>query len=155
MLQAIDHSIAGSMTAQPPGIRPSALRVATHGRQVPSLVGGVLPLCRGAVSIFYNPSRQGVHCSWSVFLTASGVHTMLMCIGLCQSANTGVPICWESNREHRLSLLFQLCPPHLVHLTWMGTYYLSQKPSNCRFFGGVASRICSKHLVMVILLCAM
>ena len=24
VLQAIDHSVAGSMTAQPPGIRPSA-----------------------------------------------------------------------------------------------------------------------------------
>ena len=35
--QAIDHSVAGSMTAQPPGIRPSALRVATHGQQVASL----------------------------------------------------------------------------------------------------------------------
>ena len=34
VLQAIDHSVAGSMTAQLPGIRPSALRVATHGQQV-------------------------------------------------------------------------------------------------------------------------
>ena len=58
VLQAIDHSVAGSMTAQPPGIRPSALRVATHGQQVASL-GGVLPLCRGAVGVFYSPSRQG------------------------------------------------------------------------------------------------
>ena len=40
VLQAIDHSVAGSMTAQPPGIRPSALRVATHGQQVASLGGG-------------------------------------------------------------------------------------------------------------------
>ena len=28
------------MTAQPPGFRPSALRVATHGQQVASLGGG-------------------------------------------------------------------------------------------------------------------
>ena len=31
-------TVAGSMTAQPPGIRPSALRVATHGQQVAPLV---------------------------------------------------------------------------------------------------------------------
>ena len=37
VLQAIDNSVAGSMTAQPPGIRPSALQVATHGQQVASL----------------------------------------------------------------------------------------------------------------------
>ena len=43
VLQAIDHSVAGSMTAQPPGIRPSALRVATHGQQVASLGGGSYP----------------------------------------------------------------------------------------------------------------
>ena len=49
VLQDIDHSVTGSMTAQPPGICPSALRVATHGQQVASL-GGVL---------FYSPSRQG------------------------------------------------------------------------------------------------
>ena len=40
VLQGIDHSVAGSMTAQPPGIRPSALRVATHSQQV-ALIGGV------------------------------------------------------------------------------------------------------------------
>ena len=39
VLQAIDNSVTGSMTAQPPGIHPSALRVATHGQQVASLVG--------------------------------------------------------------------------------------------------------------------
>ena len=42
VLQAIDHSVTGSMTAQPPGIRPSTLRVATHGQQVASL-GGSYP----------------------------------------------------------------------------------------------------------------
>ena len=31
VLQVIDHSVTGSMTAQPPGFRPSALRAATHG----------------------------------------------------------------------------------------------------------------------------
>ena len=41
--QAIDHSVAGSMTAQPPGIRPSALRDATYGQQVASLGGGSYP----------------------------------------------------------------------------------------------------------------
>ena len=54
VLQAIDHSVAGSMTAQPPGSRPSALRVAAHGQQV-------APLCIGAVGVFYSPSRQGGH----------------------------------------------------------------------------------------------
>ena len=37
--QAIDHSVAGSVTAQPTGIRPSVLRVATYGQEV-GLVGG-------------------------------------------------------------------------------------------------------------------
>ena len=37
VLQAIDHSVAGSMTIQTPGFRPSTLRVATHGQQVTSL----------------------------------------------------------------------------------------------------------------------
>ena len=43
VLQAIDHSVAGSMTAQPPGICPSTLQVTTHGQQVASLVGGSYP----------------------------------------------------------------------------------------------------------------
>ena len=45
VLQVIDRSIAGSMTVQRTGIRPSALRVATHGQQVASL-GGLIPLQR-------------------------------------------------------------------------------------------------------------
>ena len=53
VLQAIGHSVTRSMTAQPPGFCPSALWVATHSQQVASLVG-VLPLCRGAVGIFYS-----------------------------------------------------------------------------------------------------
>ena len=36
-------TVTGSMTAQPPGIRPSALRVATHGQQIASLGGGSYP----------------------------------------------------------------------------------------------------------------
>ena len=32
-LQVIDHSVSGSMTAQPPGLRSSVLRVAAHGQQ--------------------------------------------------------------------------------------------------------------------------
>ena len=36
-LQAIDHSVTESMTAQLPGFHPSVLRVATHGQQVASL----------------------------------------------------------------------------------------------------------------------
>ena len=39
VLQAIDHSVAGSMTTQPPGSRPSALWVTAHGQQVALLVG--------------------------------------------------------------------------------------------------------------------
>ena len=57
VLQFIDHSVAGSMTAQPPGSRPSALGVAAHRKQAVPLL--VLPLCRGAVGVFYSPSRQG------------------------------------------------------------------------------------------------
>ena len=44
VLQAIDHSVAGSMTAQPPGFHPSALQVATHGQQMASFSGGLIPL---------------------------------------------------------------------------------------------------------------
>ena len=43
VLQAIDLSVAGSMTAQPPGIRPSALRVTTHDQQVASFGWGSKP----------------------------------------------------------------------------------------------------------------
>ena len=59
VLQAIDHSVAGSMTAQPPGIRPSALRVATYSQQEAALGGGVLPLYRGSVGVFYSSRWQG------------------------------------------------------------------------------------------------
>ena len=38
VLQAIDHSVAGLMTAQSPVIRPSSLRVATHGQQAASFL---------------------------------------------------------------------------------------------------------------------
>ena len=64
-LQIIDHSVAGSMTAQPPGFRLSPLRVATHGQQMVPF-GGVLPLCKGGFGIFHSPSRQG-----NVFLLRS------------------------------------------------------------------------------------
>ena len=43
VLQAIDHSVARSMTAQPPGSRLSALRVATHGQQAAPFGGGSYP----------------------------------------------------------------------------------------------------------------
>ena len=60
-------TVAGSVIAQPPGIRLSALRVATHSQQVASLGGGeVLPLCRGAVDVFYSSNRQGVNHQGSV-----------------------------------------------------------------------------------------
>ena len=39
MLQDIDHSVTGQITAQLPGSRPSALRVTTDDQQVASLVG--------------------------------------------------------------------------------------------------------------------
>ena len=42
------------MTAQPPGSRPSALRVAAHSQQAAPLEG-LTP----AVGVFYSPSRQG------------------------------------------------------------------------------------------------
>ena len=60
VLQAIDHSVAGSVTAQPPGIRPSALRVATHGQQVASL-GGITPLQRCSRRILQpQPTGRGI-----------------------------------------------------------------------------------------------
>ena len=43
VLQAIDHTVAGSMTAQPPGSHPSVLRVAPHGQQAALLGGGSYP----------------------------------------------------------------------------------------------------------------
>ena len=46
------------MIAQPPGFRPSALRVATHGQQVATMGGG-------AVGVFYSSSWQGDK-SWYV-----------------------------------------------------------------------------------------
>ena len=56
VLQAIDHCVTGSMTAQPPGFRPNALRVTTHSQQVASLGRGSKP---SAVDVFSSPSRQG------------------------------------------------------------------------------------------------
>ena len=58
VLQAIDRSVAGSMTAQPPGLRPSPLQ-GGHLRPTGGLIGdGVLLLCRGAVGLFYSPSQS-------------------------------------------------------------------------------------------------
>ena len=71
VLQAIDHSVTGSMTAQPPGIRPSALRVATHGQQVASLGGGLTPLQRCSRRILQpQPTGRGLCRIW---MTKSGV----------------------------------------------------------------------------------
>ena len=60
------------MTAQPPGIRPSALRVATHCQQVAS------PFCRGAVGVFYSPSRQGEYLFLALFYGISTLVGYLM-----------------------------------------------------------------------------
>ena len=57
MLLAIDHSVAGSMTAQPPGSRLSALWF--EANRWPHQWGGILLLCRSAVIVFYSSSRQG------------------------------------------------------------------------------------------------
>ena len=43
VLQAIDHSVAGSITAQPPGSRPNTLWVAAHSQQAAPLGGGSYP----------------------------------------------------------------------------------------------------------------
>ena len=44
VLQATEQFVAGSMTAQPPGSRPSAFRVAAHSQQVaPLREGGLNP----------------------------------------------------------------------------------------------------------------
>ena len=56
VLQAIDHSVAGSMTAQAPGSCPCTLQVAAYDQQAAPL-GGIILLCRGAVGVFYSPSR--------------------------------------------------------------------------------------------------
>ena len=42
VLQAIDHTAGGSMTAQLPGSCPSALRITTHSQQVAPLWGPYL-----------------------------------------------------------------------------------------------------------------
>ena len=46
VLQAIDHSVTRLVTAQPPGIHPSALQVTTYGQQMASFGGGRTPLER-------------------------------------------------------------------------------------------------------------
>ena len=56
VLQTIDHSVAGSITAQPPESHLSTLWVAAN--RWPYQVGCLTPR-RGAVGIFYSPSRQG------------------------------------------------------------------------------------------------
>ena len=89
VLQAIDHSVAGSMTAQPPGIRPSALRVATHGQQVASLGGGDLtPLQRCSWRILqHQPTGRGKLEESSTFLPAISLKlrrtlSSFICFGL-------------------------------------------------------------------------
>ena len=52
----VTTSIAGLKTAQLPESYLQALLVAILGQPV-ALSGGILPLCRGAVSIFYSPSQ--------------------------------------------------------------------------------------------------
>ena len=52
------------MTAQPPGFRPSALRVATHGKQVASLGGGGYPSAE-VQSVYSTASADGA-CNRSV-----------------------------------------------------------------------------------------
>ena len=52
VLQTIDHSVARSMTAQPPESLFSTFWVA-------AIRWGVLLLCKGEIGIFYSPSRQG------------------------------------------------------------------------------------------------
>ena len=64
VLQAIDHSVAGSMTAQPPGSRPSVLRVAAHGQQVAPLWGGGLNPLRRCSRRILQP-QQGDHEAWN------------------------------------------------------------------------------------------
>ena len=85
VLQAIDHSVARSMTAQPPGIRPSALQVATHGQQVASLGGGLTPLQRCSRYIL-QPQPTG----WTYSsLLNTAVTTMLWLFNLRQNALFG------------------------------------------------------------------
>ena len=61
VLQAIDHSVAGSMTAQLPGSRPSALWVTAHGQQVASL-GGSYPSAEVQSAYSTAPADRAIYC---------------------------------------------------------------------------------------------
>ena len=55
------------MAAQPPGIRPSALRVATHGQQVASLYGGrAYPSAEVQSRYSTAPADRAAYCSGRV-----------------------------------------------------------------------------------------
>ena len=55
--------IARSRTAQPPRSHPQAI-MGHHSQLTSDHIGKGLTFCRGAVSIFYNPSRQGIRDSF-------------------------------------------------------------------------------------------
>ena len=60
----LDHSIFRPSTAQPPGSRPHASRVATHGQQVASF-GGFYPSAEVQSAYSTAPADRAVH-SWNV-----------------------------------------------------------------------------------------
>ena len=63
MLQVIDHSVAGSMTAQSLGFRPSALRISTHGQQVAPL-GGSYPSAEVQSAYSTAPADRAADTLW-------------------------------------------------------------------------------------------
>ena len=83
VLHAIDHSVTRSMTAQPPGIRPSTLRVTTHGQQVASLGGGLTPLQRCSRRILQ--PQPTVRLRERGFLSGNDVHNKLKSMVLVNS----------------------------------------------------------------------
>ena len=127
MLQAIDNSVTGSMTAQQPGFCPSAFRVATHGQQVASL-GGV------AVSIFYCTSRQSTH-TYIYIYTHTYIYICMYVYIYCRILVNSIEYPkrppsvillrinrWmdttHANELHR-SILVKWANPHAVHMLLM------------------------------------
>ena len=77
VLQAIDHSVARSMTAQPPGSHSSALRVTAHGQKA-ALLGGSYPSAEVQSAYSTAPADKASHLwdampyAWSLVFLFSG-----------------------------------------------------------------------------------
>ena len=79
--------------------------------------------CRGAVRVFYGPSRLGsiVHRLWQVFGATSRILTYLLYVCSSWSSYFCLAICGvhRSTSLMSSSLLLQQCPACLVRLTWI------------------------------------